>query len=159
MPQITEGSGRILVTAVGVDSEWGRTMALVAEEAEETPLQVSLRALAAAIGKVGLAVGAICFVVLMIRRAPAVLNPSRSSAHGTRKWEASSAFEEYNACNRNKNCCYPNVQDCLTQSLVGFGALQQNEGAEDDLASMGHCTQVDGAEQRLSSVADRLWAP
>lgn len=65
--QVVEGSSRMLVTAVGTDSEWGRTMALVAGEAEETPLQVSLGALAAAIGKVGLAVGAVCFVVLMIR--------------------------------------------------------------------------------------------
>lgn len=57
----------MLVTAVGPDSEWGKTMALVAGEAEETPLQISLGYLAAAIGKVGLGIGAVCFVVLMIR--------------------------------------------------------------------------------------------
>lgn len=57
----------MLVTAVGMDSEWGRTMALVAAEVPETPLQIALGTLAAAIGKVGLAVGALCFVVLMIR--------------------------------------------------------------------------------------------
>jgi len=65
--QITEGSGRMLVTAVGVDSEWGKTMALVAGEVAETPLQLSLGTLAAAIGKVGLGVGGLCFVVLMVR--------------------------------------------------------------------------------------------
>lgn len=65
--QITEGSSKMLVTAVGPDSEWGKTMALVQGEADETPLQMSLGTLAAAIGKVGLAVGGICFIVLMIR--------------------------------------------------------------------------------------------
>lgn len=73
MLQITEGSAKMLVTAVGADSEWGKTMALVAGEAAETPLQLSLGTLAAAIGKVGLAVGGICFVVLMIRRVEAEL--------------------------------------------------------------------------------------
>ena len=57
----------MLVTAVGVHSEWGRTMALVAGESHDTPLQEALGTLAAAIGKVGLAVGVLCFVVLMIR--------------------------------------------------------------------------------------------
>ena len=65
--QVTEGSARMLVTAVGPDSEWGKTMAMVQGEVAETPLQMSLGTLAAAIGKVGLAVGGICFVVLMIR--------------------------------------------------------------------------------------------
>ena len=32
----------MLVVAVGVHSEWGRTMALVATEAQPTPLQVLL---------------------------------------------------------------------------------------------------------------------
>ena len=69
--QVTEGSGRLLVLAVGERSEWGRTMALVASEPAPTPLQAALGTLAAAIGKVGLVVGALCFVVLLVRRAPA----------------------------------------------------------------------------------------
>ena len=67
--QVTEGSGRLLVLAVGEHSEWGRTMALVASEPAPTPLQASLGTLAAAIGKVGLVVGALCFVVLLVRWA------------------------------------------------------------------------------------------
>ena len=113
--QVTEGSGRALVVAVGESSEWGRTMALVASESQDTPLQVSSRAffylyllpfhsylylnfhgsggacmlkrcwytplqeslgsLASAIGKVGLVVGALCFVILFIRRAAIVFSP------------------------------------------------------------------------------------
>ena len=69
--QVTEGSGRLLVLAVGERSEWGRTMAMVASESAETPLQEALGLLAAAIGKVGLLVGGVCFVVLLIRWRPA----------------------------------------------------------------------------------------
>lgn len=65
--QVTEGSGRILITAVGQHSEWGRTMALVVGEVGETPLQEKLTVLASAIGKVGLVVAVVSFVVLMIR--------------------------------------------------------------------------------------------
>lgn len=44
-PQVTEGSGKILVLAVGEHSDWGRTMTLVMGEAEDTPLQVRRRSL------------------------------------------------------------------------------------------------------------------
>jgi Ca2+-transporting ATPase len=57
----------VLVTAVGENSEWGKTMALVRSESADTPLQGSLASLAAAIGKLGLAVGVLCFIVLTVR--------------------------------------------------------------------------------------------
>jgi hypothetical protein len=41
VPQVNEGSGHVLVVAVGVNSEWGKTMTLVSEAGEDlTPLQV-----------------------------------------------------------------------------------------------------------------------
>lgn len=53
--QVSEGSGRLLVIAVGQQSEWGKTMALVGEAGDEdTPLQEKLGDMAAAIGKVRL---------------------------------------------------------------------------------------------------------
>lgn len=65
--QISEGSGRAIVIAVGPYSEWGKTMALVARESGITPLQEKLGVLAVAIGKIGLVVAIICFLVLLIR--------------------------------------------------------------------------------------------
>lgn len=65
--QVSEGSGKVLVIAVGEHSEWGRTMALVVGESGETPLQEKLAVLAMAIGKIGLFVGIVCFFVLLIR--------------------------------------------------------------------------------------------
>ena len=65
--QVTEGSGRVLIIAVGEHSEWGQTLALVTGDTEETPLQEKLGDLAAAIGKLGFFVAICSFVVLMIR--------------------------------------------------------------------------------------------
>ncbi len=59
-----------MVLAVGPNSEWGKTMALVQTEAVDTPLQGNLTQLAGAIGKIGLIAGVLCFVALMIRWAP-----------------------------------------------------------------------------------------
>ncbi|KIZ04767.1 hypothetical protein MNEG_3196 [Monoraphidium neglectum] len=60
--QVSEGSGRLLVVAVGPQSEWGKTMALVGEAGDEdTPLQEKLGDMASSIGKVR----------SLIRRGPA----------------------------------------------------------------------------------------
>lgn len=67
-PQISEGSGRILVVATGTQSEWGKTMALVGGAgSEDTPLQEKLADLAAAIGKIGFGVAVACFIALLIK--------------------------------------------------------------------------------------------
>ena len=65
--QVSEGSGRALVLAVGSNSEWGKTITLVNRESGPTPLQEKLGVLASAIGKIGLFVAVVCFVVLLIR--------------------------------------------------------------------------------------------
>eukprot|EP00210_Caulerpa_lentillifera_P003791 g3621.t2 len=65
--QVTDGSGRILIIAVGEHSEWGQTLALVTGETDETPLQEKLGALAVAIGKLGMFVGVASFIVLTVR--------------------------------------------------------------------------------------------
>ena len=73
--QVTEGSGKILVLAVGEDSEWGRTMAMVVGESPDTPLQEHLAQLASSIGKLGLFVGVVCFLVLLVRCGPERQSP------------------------------------------------------------------------------------
>ena len=66
--QVSEGSGRVLVVAVGQQSEWGKTMALVGEAGgEDTPLQEKLADMAAAIGKVGFGVALASFTALIIK--------------------------------------------------------------------------------------------
>lgn len=62
---LLKGSGRMLVTAVGVNSQWGKTMALMNPEDENTPLQDKLDDLVLKIGYAGMAVAGVVFVVLV----------------------------------------------------------------------------------------------
>lgn len=66
--KIADGYGTMLVTAVGINTEWGLLMASVSEDnGEETPLQVRLNGVATLVGVVGLAVAALVLVVLLVR--------------------------------------------------------------------------------------------
>ena len=64
---MTEGDGKVLLIAVGQNSEWGKTLSLVTGDSDETPLQEKLGTLAAAIGKLGLLVAVVSFIVLLVR--------------------------------------------------------------------------------------------
>ncbi|KAG5190998.1 hypothetical protein JKP88DRAFT_296915 [Tribonema minus] len=57
---------KILVTAVGERSEWGKIRATLTSEPTETPLQVKLDAMATMIGYVGVGFAVCTFVVLVI---------------------------------------------------------------------------------------------
>lgn len=66
--KVQEGSGRILVTSVGMRTEWGRLMVTLSEGGEdETPLQVKLNGVATVIGKIGLVFAVLTFLVLTAR--------------------------------------------------------------------------------------------
>lgn len=66
--KVQDGSGKMLVTTVGMRTEWGKLMATLSEGGEdETPLQVKLNGVATIIGKVGLFFAIITFSVLTKR--------------------------------------------------------------------------------------------
>ncbi|KAK4756478.1 hypothetical protein SAY87_006605 [Trapa incisa] len=66
--KVADGVGTMLVTGVGINTEWGLLMATISEDTgEETPLQVRLNGVATFIGTVGLAVAALVLIVLLIR--------------------------------------------------------------------------------------------
>ncbi|XP_062165564.1 calcium-transporting ATPase 10, plasma membrane-type isoform X2 [Alnus glutinosa] len=66
--KIADGSGIMLVTSVGINTEWGLLMATISEDTgEETPLQVRLNGVATFIGMVGLSVAIAVLVVLLAR--------------------------------------------------------------------------------------------
>ncbi|PON79530.1 P-type ATPase [Parasponia andersonii] len=66
--KVADGSGMMLVTSVGIDTEWGLLMASISEDTgEETPLQVRLNGVATFIGIVGLTVAFAVLVVLLVR--------------------------------------------------------------------------------------------
>ncbi|KAM7265819.1 hypothetical protein ACFE04_003502 [Oxalis oulophora] len=63
--KVQDGCGKMLVTAVGMRTEWGRLMVTLSEGGEdETPLQVKLNGVATIIGKIGLGFAVITFMVL-----------------------------------------------------------------------------------------------
>ncbi|EPS66449.1 hypothetical protein M569_08327, partial [Genlisea aurea] len=66
--KVADGYGSMLVTSVGLNTEWGLLMASVSEDnGEETPLQVRLNGVATFIGSVGLAVAGVVLLVLIVR--------------------------------------------------------------------------------------------
>lgn len=66
--KVADGSGTMLVTSVGTNTEWGLLMASISEDnGEETPLQVRLNGVATFIGFVGLTVAFVVLVVLLVR--------------------------------------------------------------------------------------------
>uniref|UniRef100_A0A0A0K7J1 Calcium-transporting ATPase n=1 Tax=Cucumis sativus TaxID=3659 RepID=A0A0A0K7J1_CUCSA len=66
--KVADGVGTMMVTAVGINTEWGLLMASISEDTgEETPLQVRLNGVATFIGIVGLAVAVSVLAVLLGR--------------------------------------------------------------------------------------------
>ncbi|XP_038978235.1 LOW QUALITY PROTEIN: calcium-transporting ATPase 5, plasma membrane-type-like [Phoenix dactylifera] len=66
--KVADGYGNMLVTAVGINTEWGLLMASISEDTgEETPLQVRLNGVATFIGIVGLSVAVVVLLVLLVR--------------------------------------------------------------------------------------------
>ncbi|KAL8957992.1 MAG: hypothetical protein Q9193_004864 [Seirophora villosa] len=65
--KVTEGIGTFLVTSVGVNSSYGKTMMSLREESQTTPLQSKLNVLAEWIAKLGLGAGLILFVATFIK--------------------------------------------------------------------------------------------
>ncbi|XVF23215.1 hypothetical protein REPUB_Repub13aG0017800 [Reevesia pubescens] len=66
--KVADGVGTMLVTGVGINTEWGLLMASISEDTgEETPLQVRLNGVATFIGIVGLVVAVFVLAVLLAR--------------------------------------------------------------------------------------------
>lgn len=65
--EVREGQCTMLVTAVGARSAYGRILASLAHEPEQTPLQVKLEAVAKFVGMLGTIIAIALFIALMIR--------------------------------------------------------------------------------------------
>ncbi|KAG8533380.1 uncharacterized protein KY384_002163 [Bacidia gigantensis] len=70
--KVSEGIGTFLVTSVGVNSSYGKTMMSLREDSQTTPLQSKLNVLAEYIAKLGLAAGLILFVATFIKFVVAI---------------------------------------------------------------------------------------
>ncbi|EAW07747.1 putative P-type calcium ATPase [Aspergillus clavatus NRRL 1] len=80
--KVSEGVGTFLVTAVGVNSTYGKTMMSLQDEGQTTPLQSKLNVLAEYIAKLGLASGLLLFVVLFIKFLAQLKNMENANVKG-----------------------------------------------------------------------------
>ena len=78
--KVTEGYGRMLVTATGIHSAMGKTMLSLQEGNEATPLQTKLNTLAEYIAKIGSAAALLLFIILLIKFLAALPHNNRSPA-------------------------------------------------------------------------------
>lgn len=87
--KVQDGSCKMLVTTVGMRTQWGKLMATLSEGGDdETPLQVKLNGVATIIGKIGLFFAVITFAVLVQGLF------SRKLREGSRwTWSADEAME------------------------------------------------------------------
>ncbi|KAL3537603.1 hypothetical protein ACH5RR_000969 [Cinchona calisaya] len=90
--KVQDGSGKMLVTSVGMRTEWGELMVTLCEGGEdETPLQVKLNGVATIIGKIGLSFAILTFLVLTFRFI------ARKAIHGEiRRWSTNDALDLLN---------------------------------------------------------------
>ncbi|XP_022843778.1 calcium-transporting ATPase 2, plasma membrane-type-like [Olea europaea var. sylvestris] len=64
--KVQDGSCKMLVTTVGMKTQWGKLMAILSEGGDdETPLQVKLNGVATIIGKIGLFFAVVTFAILV----------------------------------------------------------------------------------------------
>ncbi|XP_073126842.1 calcium-transporting ATPase 1-like [Henckelia pumila] len=87
--KVQDGSCKMLVTTVGMRTQWGKLMATLSEGGDdETPLQVKLNGVATIIGKIGLFFAVITFAVLVQGLFSLKMNQG-----SYRSWSADEALE------------------------------------------------------------------
>ncbi|KAL3525601.1 hypothetical protein ACH5RR_013973 [Cinchona calisaya] len=87
--KVQDGSCKMLITTVGMRTQWGKLMATLSEGGDdETPLQVKLNGVATIIGKIGLFFAVVTFAVLVQKMF------GRKLHHGTHwSWCGDDALE------------------------------------------------------------------
>ncbi|CAJ1934177.1 unnamed protein product [Sphenostylis stenocarpa] len=89
---VQDGYAKMLITSVGVRTEWGRLMDTLNEGGDdETPLQVKLNGVATIIGKIGLGFALLTFMVLTSR-----FLWSKIAQHEITKWSLNDASQLLN---------------------------------------------------------------
>ncbi|KAM7514415.1 hypothetical protein LguiA_003998 [Lonicera macranthoides] len=87
--KVQDGSCKMLITTVGMRTQWGKLMATLSEGGDdETPLQVKLNGVATIIGKIGLFFAIITFAVLV---QGLFLSKIKDGSHFS--WSADDAME------------------------------------------------------------------
>jgi Ca2+-transporting ATPase len=155
----------MLVTAVGMRTEWGRLMSTLSEGGEdETPLQVKLNGVATIIGKIGLLFATLTFVVLMVR-----FLIDKGLTVGLSKWYSTDALTIVNYFATAVTIIVVAVPEGLPlavtlslafamKKLMNDKALVRHLSACETMGSAGTiCTDKTGTLTTNHMVVDKIW--
>ncbi|PKA61773.1 putative calcium-transporting ATPase 4, plasma membrane-type [Apostasia shenzhenica] len=162
---VQDGSAIMLVTAVGMRTEWGRLMETLSQGGEdETPLQVKLNGVATIIGKIGLAFATLTFVVLVAR-----FLVDKAIHVGLLKWFADDALLIMNYFAISVTIIVVAVPEGLPlavtlslafamKKLMDDKALVRHLSACETMGSSGTiCTDKTGTLTTNHMVVDKIW--
>ncbi|KAJ1274113.1 hypothetical protein BS78_05G037800 [Paspalum vaginatum] len=163
--KVQDGSAKMLVTAVGMRTEWGRLMSTLSEGGEdETPLQVKLNGVATIIGKIGLVFATLTFVVLMVR-----FLIEKGLTVGLSKWYSTDALTIVNYFATAVTIIVVAVPEGLPlavtlslafamKKLMHDKALVRHLSACETMGSAGTiCTDKTGTLTTNHMVVDKIW--
>ncbi|CAM0151384.1 unnamed protein product [Urochloa decumbens] len=163
--KVQDGSAKMMVTAVGMRTEWGRLMSTLSEGGEdETPLQVKLNGVATIIGKIGLVFATLTFVVLMVR-----FLIEKGLTVGLSKWYSADALTIVNYFATAVTIIVVAVPEGLPlavtlslafamKKLMHDRALVRHLSACETMGSAGTiCTDKTGTLTTNHMVVDRIW--
>ncbi|KAL5669546.1 hypothetical protein ACJX0J_021767, partial [Zea mays] len=164
--KVQDGSAKMMVTAVGMRTEWGRLMSTLSEGGEdETPLQVKLNGVATIIGKIGLLFATLTFVVLMVR-----FLIEKGLTVGLSKWYSTDALTIVNYFATAVTIIVVAVPEGLPlavtlslafamKKLMNDKALVRHLSACETMGSAGTiCTDKTGTLTTNHMVVDKIWA-
>ncbi|KAL6642216.1 hypothetical protein ACP70R_020397 [Stipagrostis hirtigluma subsp. patula] len=163
--KVQDGSAKMMVTAVGMRTEWGRLMSTLSEGGEdETPLQVKLNGVATIIGKIGLVFATLTFVVLMVR-----FLIEKGLTVGLTKWYSTDALTIVNYFATAVTIIVVAVPEGLPlavtlslafamKKLMNDKALVRHLSACETMGSAGTiCTDKTGTLTTNHMVVDKIW--
>ncbi|KAF0913327.1 hypothetical protein E2562_021976 [Oryza meyeriana var. granulata] len=163
--KVQDGSAKMIVTAVGMRTEWGRLMSTLSEGGEdETPLQVKLNGVATIIGKIGLLFAVLTFLVLMVR-----FLIEKGMTVGLLKWYSTDALTIVNYFATAVTIIVVAVPEGLPlavtlslafamKKLMNDKALVRHLSACETMGSAGTiCTDKTGTLTTNHMVVDKIW--
>lgn len=163
--KVQDGSAKMLVTSVGMRTEWGRLMDTLNEVGDdETPLQVKLNGVATIIGKIGLGFALMTFLVLTGR-----FMARKIVHHDITQWSLNDASELLNFFATAVIIIVVAVPEGLPlavtlslafamKKLMNDKALVRHLSACETMGSVGCiCTDKTGTLTTNHMVVDKLW--
>uniref|UniRef100_A0A0E0F9C2 Calcium-transporting ATPase n=1 Tax=Oryza meridionalis TaxID=40149 RepID=A0A0E0F9C2_9ORYZ len=163
--KVQDGSAKMIVTAVGMRTEWGKLMNTLSEGGEdETPLQVKLNGVATIIGKIGLVFAILTFLVLLVR-----FLIDKGMTVGLLKWYSTDALTIVNYFATAVTIIVVAVPEGLPlavtlslafamKKLMNDKALVRHLSACETMGSAGTiCTDKTGTLTTNHMVVDKIW--